>query len=182
MHFSQESNIMQEQEHVNVPPPTPGEARIQDTIRIRYCTDTPIRENFKNQDTIWYRCRIRRGYDTSTILKYRGTEVVGVRKRKWGKFASEIRVQEKKSRIWLGNYEEPQMAAIAYDIAAFYLKGRDARLNFPDMIEKLPMPVSFKVKDMCVAAQQVVLEFKSRSSSSEGSVNSSIGSVVSKKH
>jgi len=86
------------------------------------------------------------------------------------------------SRIWLGTYEEPQMTAIAYDIAAFHLKGRDARLNFPDMIEKLPVPVSFKVKDMRVAAQQVASEFKRRSSSSEGGVNSSTGSVVSKKH
>ena len=28
------------------------EARIQDTIRIRYGTDTPIKKNFKNQDTL----------------------------------------------------------------------------------------------------------------------------------
>jgi hypothetical protein len=123
----EESNNMQEQEHVNVAPPTP---------------------------TISY---------------------IGVRKRKWGKFVSEIREPGKKSRIWLGSYEEPQMAAAAYDIAAFHLKGHAARLNFPDMIEKLPMPASSKAEDIRVAAQQGALQFKrkpSSSSSSEGGVNS----------
>jgi hypothetical protein len=38
------------------------EARIRDTIRIRYCTDTPIRKNFKNQDTI------RLGYVNKKII------------------------------------------------------------------------------------------------------------------
>jgi len=66
---------------------------------------------------------------------------MGVRKKKWGKFASKIWDQGRNIRIWLGTYEGPQRAAAAYDIAAFHLKGRYARLNFPDMIEKLPMPV-----------------------------------------
>jgi len=108
------------------------------------------------------------------------TSYIGVRKRKWGKFVSEIREPGKKSRIWLGSYEEPQMAAAAYDIAAFHLKGHAAKLNFPDMIEKLPMPASSKAEDIRVAAQQGALQFKRRpsSSSSEGGVNSNTGSVV----
>jgi hypothetical protein len=57
------------------------------------------------------------------------------------------------------------MAAAAYDMAAFHLKGRSARLNFPDMIEKLPMPASSKVDDIRVAAQQAALQFKRRSTS-----------------
>ncbi|KAL5098730.1 hypothetical protein RYX36_003057 [Vicia faba] len=90
------------------------------------------------------------------------TSYIGVRKRKWGKFVSEIREPGKKTRIWLGSYEEAQMAAAAYDVAAFHLKGRAARLNFPELVEKLPMPASSKGEDIRVAAQQAALQFKKR--------------------
>ncbi|CAK8539268.1 unnamed protein product [Lathyrus sativus] len=99
------------------------------------------------------------------------TSYIGVRKRKWGKFVSEIREPGKKTRIWLGSFEEPQMAAAAYDVAAFHLKGRSARLNFPELVEKLPMPASSKGEDIRVAAQQAALQFKKRPIS-EGGVNS----------
>ncbi|CAI8589382.1 unnamed protein product [Vicia faba] len=101
------------------------------------------------------------------------TSYIGVRKRKWGKFVSEIREPGKKTRIWLGSYEEAQMAAAAYDVAAFHLKGRAARLNFPELVEKLPMPASSKGEDIRVAAQQAALQFKKRPIS-EGGVNSNI--------
>ncbi|XP_031258992.1 ethylene-responsive transcription factor ERF017-like [Pistacia vera] len=56
----------------------------------------------------------------------------GVRKRKWGKWVSEIRLPNSRERIWLGSYESPEKAARAFDAALFCLRGPSAKLNFPN--------------------------------------------------
>jgi EREBP-like factor len=63
----------------------------------------------------------------------------GVRMRKWGKWVAEIREPHKRTRIWLGSYATAVAAARAYDTAVFYLRGRSARLNFPDEIPSLAL-------------------------------------------
>lgn len=60
----------------------------------------------------------------------------GVRRRKWGKWVSEIRVPGTPERLWLGSYATAEAAAVAHDVAFYCLRGDSSpqNLNFHPLV------------------------------------------------
>jgi hypothetical protein len=94
--------------------------------------------------------------------------LIGVRKRPWGKFAAEIRDSTRKgARVWLGTFNTPEAAAMAYDQAAFSVRGAAAVLNYPvDRVQE-----SLRTLALGATTGSPVLALKSRHSIRKRSPN-----------